>query len=258
MIPTAPDEATTTTVVPVVSIQSLTKVLARRVAALDGIDLTVLPGQAMGLAGPNGSGKSTVLKVILGLVRPTSGSARLFGEPVGPGAPALARVGALVDGPGFLPYLSGRDNLRLAARSAGLTSASELERALEGSGLGPALDRRYRTYSHGMRYRLGLAQAMLGHPDLLILDEPTTGLDPGHVEEIATSIRAATAAGTTVLLSSHQMPFLERVCTHVAVVDSGRVVLAGSLAEVVGLDGTLEDAYQRAVSETTTSGRSAI
>jgi ABC-2 type transport system ATP-binding protein len=237
---------------PVVAIRSLRKILSRRVVALDGVDLTVGAGQAMGLAGPNGAGKSTLLKVLLGLVRPTSGSAELFGEPVRPGGSVLSRVGALVDGPGFLPYLTGRKNLGLALRSAGGTMSDEdFDRALAGSGLGSALDRPYRTYSHGMRYRLGLAQAMMGHPDLLILDEPTTGLDPGHVAEVVSSIKAATAAGTTVLLSSHQLPFIERVCTHAAVMHDGRIAADGSLADLIGPSGSLELAYQQAVANRT-------
>ena len=239
--------------VPVVSVGSLTKVLPQQVVALNRVDLTVMAGQAMGLAGPNGAGKSTLLRILLGLVRPTSGSARLFGEPVRPGAQVLGRVGCLVDGPGFVPYLTGRDNLRLAVRSSGRTvSSEEFEAALEASGLDAALDRPYRSYSHGMRYRLGLAQAMIGRPELLILDEPTTGLDPVHAAEVTSRIKAATAAGTTVLLSSHELAFIDRVCSDVVVLHEGRVVLAGEVAPMVESAGSLQEAYLRAV---TNSGR---
>lgn len=241
---------------PVVSIESLTKVLPHRVVALDGVDLTVTAGQAMGLAGPNGAGKSTLLRILLGLVRPTSGTARLFGEPVRPGAKMLSRVGALVDGPGFVPYLTGRDNLRLAVRSSGATiSAEQFAAALDSSGLGTALDRPYRSYSHGMRYRLGLAQAMIGRPDLLILDEPTTGLDPSHAAEVTSRIKAATAAETTVLLSSHELGFIEQVCSDVVVLHEGRVVLAGAVAALVDSSGSLGKTYLQAF---TTSGRAKV
>lgn len=234
--------------VPVMSVAALTKVLPGHVVALDRVDLTVMAGRSMGLAGPNGAGKSTLLRVLLGLVRPTSGTVELFGEPIRPGAPALGRIGALVDGPGFLPYLSGRDNLRLAVRSSGRTVASEaFEAALAGSGLDEALDRPYRSYSHGMRYRLGLAQAMIGHPELLILDEPTTGLDPAHAAEVTSRIKAAASLGTTVVLSSHELGFIEKVCSDVVVLHEGRVVLSDTVEALVETAGSLDEAYLRAL-----------
>ncbi|HEX6392505.1 MAG TPA: ABC transporter ATP-binding protein [Acidimicrobiales bacterium] len=233
---------------PVVSMRSVSKALGRGVVALDGVDLTVFSRQTMGLAGPNGAGKSTLLRVLLGLVKPTSGSAELFGSPVSAGAEALRRVGTLVDGPGFLPYLSGRKNLELAVRSSGKAiTGDEFESALTGSGLGPALDRPYRTYSHGMRYRLGLAQATIGDPDLLVLDEPTTGLDPGHAEEVVAALVTAAQKGTTMLLSSHELPLLERVCTDVTFLNEGRVVLAGTVRGLIESDGSLHSAYLRAL-----------
>jgi ABC-2 type transport system ATP-binding protein len=159
----------------------------------------------------------------------------LFGEPVGPGAGVLSRVGALVDGPGFVPHLSGLDNLRLAWR---LTRRAEAEAslgdALEIAGLGEAIRRPYSTYSHGMRYRLGLAQALLGRPDLLLLDEPTTGLDAAHIREVREVIAVAARRGTTVLLSSHLLSEVEQVCTHAAVMQRGRLVASGSIASLVG------------------------
>jgi ABC-2 type transport system ATP-binding protein len=220
---------------PVVEIQGLVKRLRRGVTAVDGLDLVVESGQVLGLAGPNGSGKTVTLKVLLGLVRPTAGRVLLFGEPARPGARALARVGALVDGPGFVPHLSGLDNLRLAWR---LTRRSEaeanLDDALEIAGLGDAIRRPYSTYSHGMRYRLGLAQAMLGRPDLLLLDEPTTGLDPAHIREVREVISVVARRGTTVLLSSHLLSEVEQVCTHAAVMQRGRLVASGPVGELVG------------------------
>ncbi len=226
--------------VPVVRIEGLTKRLGRGVTAIDGLDLVVDAGQVVGLAGPNGSGKTMTLKVLLGLVRPTAGRAFLFGEPARPGAPALARVGALVDGPGFVPHLSGLDNLRLAWR---LTRRPEAEADLEGAlrlaSLGDAIRRPYGTYSHGMRYRLGLAQALLGRPVLLLLDEPTTGLDPAHVREVRDAIVAVARRGATVLLSSHLLIEVEQVCTHAAVMQQGRLVASGPIASLVGPAGAL-------------------
>jgi ABC-2 type transport system ATP-binding protein len=229
-MPTAPEP-------PVVLIEGLTKRL-RGVLAVDGLDLTVEKGQVVGLAGPNGAGKSVTFKILLGLVRPSSGRVELFGEPARPGAPALGRVGALVDGPGFVPHLSGRENLRLACRLDHLGEA-ELEKAVADAGLGPAIDRQYRTYSHGMRYRLGLAQALLGQPELLILDEPTTGLDPAHIREIRRAIAQAAATGATVLFSSHVLREVEQVCTHAVVMQQGRVVASGRVEELVHVTDTL-------------------
>jgi ABC-2 type transport system ATP-binding protein len=234
----APDGA------PPVLIEGLTKRLGRGVPALDGLDLVVQAGQIVGLAGPNGAGKSVTMKILLGLVRPSAGRVELFGEPARPGAKALARVGALVDGPGLVPHLSGIENLRLSARMAGAAvSEGDIARAVEIAGLGEALERPFATYSHGMRYRLGLAQALLGEPELLLLDEPTTGLDPAHVVEIREAIAAAAAHGATVLFSSHQLSEIERVCTHAAVMRAGRLIAFGSVVELRGAHASLDEAY---------------
>lgn len=220
---------------PVVQIQGLVKRLRGGVVAVNGLDLVIERGQVLGLAGPNGSGKSMTLKVLLGLVRPTAGRVLMFGAPVRPGARVLSRVGALVDGPGFVPHLSGLENLRLAWR---LTRRGEAEAGLDDAlnlaGLGEAICRPYSTYSHGMRYRLGLAQALLGRPDLLLLDEPTTGLDPAHIREVRAAISLVAARGTTVLLSSHLLSEVEQVCTHAAVMQQGRLVASGRIGELIG------------------------
>jgi ABC-2 type transport system ATP-binding protein len=227
-----------------VLIEGLTKRLPGGVLAVDNFDLVVRRGQVVGLAGPNGAGKSVTLKILLGLVRPTSGRVELFGEAVRPGTKALARVGALVDGPGFVPHLSGRENLRLAARTIPAEQReASLERALGIAGLGSAIDRRYKTYSHGMRYRLGLALALLGEPELLLLDEPTTGLDPAHICEIRDAIATAAARGATVVFSSHLLSEVERICTHAAVMRAGRLVAFGPVGELVSGSESLEQAY---------------
>ena len=229
---------------PPVLIERLSKRLGGGVLALDGLDLVVPRGQVVGLAGPNGAGKSVTMKILLGLVRPSAGRVELFGEAARPGAPALARVGALVDGPGFVPHLSGLENLRLTARLPGVQiDESGLERAIAIAGLGEAIERPFRTYSHGMRYRLGLAGALLGEPDLLLLDEPTTGLDPVHVVETRAVIADAAQRGATVLFSSHQLAEIERVCTHAAVMRDGRLIASGTVERLRGEHGSLDDAY---------------
>jgi ABC-2 type transport system ATP-binding protein len=231
---------------PPVLIEGLLKRLGSGVTAVDGLNLVVESGQILGLAGPNGAGKSVTLKILLGLVRPTAGRVELFGEPVHPGAPVLGRVGALVDGPGFVPHLSGLENLQLAERMIGRRNGrSDLSGALEIAGLGEAIERPYKTYSHGMRYRLGLAQALLGAPDLLLLDEPTTGLDPAHILEVREAIAATASAGATVVFSSHVMSDVEQICTHAAVMAGGRLIASGPVAELISSGGasSLEDAY---------------
>ena len=230
-----------------IRIEGLVKRFPRGVTALAGLDLVVEPGQVVGLTGPNGCGKSVTLRVLLGLVRPTAGRVLVFGQPVTPGAGVLARVGALVDGPGFVPHLSGLENLRLAWRLTGRPDVEvHLDAALAVACLGEAIDRPYRTYSHGMRYRLGLAQALLGTPDLLLLDEPTTGLDPAHVRDVRAVIAGVAARGGTILLSSHQLAEVEEVCTHAAFMREGRLVASGRVAELIGSAPTLEVAYLRA------------
>ena len=233
----------------VVHIEGLVKRFGRDFVAVDGLDLVVEEGQVVGLAGPNGSGKSVTLKVLLGLARPTAGRVHLFGEPVGPGASVLGRVGALVDGPGFVPHLSGLDNLRLAWRLTRRPEAeADLDHALEIAGLGAAIHRRYRTYSHGMRYRLAFAQALLGRPDLLVLDEPTTGVDPVHLRDVRDAIAEVAGRGATVLLSSHLLSEVEQVCSHAAVMQDGKLLAFGAMPDLVGPGQTLEQAYLDLVS----------
>ena len=219
-----------------VEIRGLTKAYGGR-TVVDKLDITVESGQVVGLLGPNGAGKTTALRMLLGLVLPDAGGSSLFGTPVRPGSPALSRVGAFIEGTGFVPQATGRQNLRDFWEAGGLPWAqAHSQAALAVAGLGDAVDRPVRTYSQGMRQRLALAQAMLGEPDLVILDEPTNGLDPPQIVEVRRVIRELSARGTTVLLSSHLLAEVEQVCTHVVVMARGKLVTTGTVAEVIGAD----------------------
>jgi ABC-2 type transport system ATP-binding protein len=208
--------------------------------AVRDLSFRVEKGQVLGLLGPNGAGKTTTLRMLMGLIRPDGGEVRVFGHAIAPGAPVLSRVGAFVEGAGFLPHLSGRENLELYWRATGRPPEdAHLEEALEIAGLGDALSRAVRTYSQGMRQRLAIAQAMLGLPDLLILDEPTNGLDPPQIREMREVMIRYAAAGRTVIVSSHLLSEVEQTCTHLVVMDHGRLVQAGPVAEIVGSGDTL-------------------
>lgn len=204
---------------------------------VDSIDLTVPTGSVYGFLGPNGSGKTTTIRMLLGLVRPTSGSATVLGQPVGHGdAKVLGRVGALVEGPGFHPYLSGRDNLvRIDAADLNAdpaTCTGRVDEALGRVGLTAAATKRYRAYSLGMRQRLGIAAALLQPRELLILDEPTNGLDPQGTREVRSLLSELNADGVTVLVSSHLLSEVEQICSHVGMMRTGALVSQGPLAEV--------------------------
>ncbi|GAA1842330.1 ABC transporter ATP-binding protein [Pseudonocardia ailaonensis] len=208
----------------------LRKVFGRTVA-VDGIDLEVPTGAVLGMLGPNGSGKTTLIRMLLGLTRPTAGTTELLGSPVPD--PVLPHVGALVEGPGFHPFLSGRENLRRAAAAEPLLASAAIPSAvgdaLERVGLAHAADRRFRGYSLGMKQRLGLAAALLVPRRLVVLDEPTNGLDPAGTRDVRTIIGELHAAGSTVIVSSHLLAEVEATCTHVAVLQSGSLVTAGEL-----------------------------
>ncbi|WUD71819.1 alpha/beta fold hydrolase [Streptomyces sp. NBC_00510] len=208
--------------------------------AVRELSFRVERGQVLGLLGPNGAGKTTTMRMMMGLIRPDAGTIRVFGHAIRPGAPVLSRVGAFVEGAGFLPHLTGRANLELYWRATGRPAAdAHVEEALEIAGLGEALERAVRTYSQGMRQRLAIAQAMLGLPDLLILDEPTNGLDPPQIREMRDVVRRYAAAGRTVLVSSHLLSEVEQSCTHLVVMDKGRLVAAGPVGEIAGSGQTL-------------------
>jgi ABC-2 type transport system ATP-binding protein len=204
---------------------------------VDGIDLAVPRGAVYGFLGPNGSGKTTTIRMLLGLVRPTAGRHALLGAPMPDrAAEVLPRVGALVEGPGFHPYLSGRDNLRrldAVDRAADpATTDARVAAALARVGLTAAADKRYRAYSLGMRQRLALAATLLSPRELLILDEPTNGLDPQGTREVRALISALADEGVTVLLSTHLLSEVEQICTHVGVMHQGRLVAQSSLAQL--------------------------
>ncbi|WP_327345684.1 alpha/beta fold hydrolase [Streptomyces europaeiscabiei] len=204
------------------------------------LSIRVEKGQVLGLLGPNGAGKTTTLRMLMGLIQPDGGQIRVFGHAIVPGAPVLSRVGAFVEGAGFLPHLSGRENLELYWAATGRPAEdAHLEEALEIAGLGDALARAVRTYSQGMRQRLAIAQAMLGLPDLLILDEPTNGLDPPQIREMREVMIRYAAAGRTVIVSSHLLAEVEQTCTHLVVMDHGKLVQAGPVSEIVGSGDTL-------------------
>ncbi|HVX47590.1 MAG TPA: ATP-binding cassette domain-containing protein, partial [Mycobacteriales bacterium] len=225
---------------PPVVVDRLRKSYGDQVTAVAGVSFTVEPGQILGLLGPTGAGKTTTLRMLLGLITPSGGQIRLFGSRVGPGAPVLGRVGALVEGPGLLPHLSGMDNLRLFWRATGRPEPeAEFDEVLRIARLGPAVERRVRTYSHGMRQRLAIAQAMLGLPDLLVLDEPTNGLDPPQIRDLRGVLQDYVAGGRTVVVSSHLLGEVEQTCTHVVVMDRGRVAAAGTVAQIIGTGDTL-------------------
>jgi ABC-2 type transport system ATP-binding protein len=222
-----------------VALDGVSKVYRGGYRAVDGVSFRVERGQVLGLLGPNGAGKTTTLRMLVGLITPTDGAMHVFGEPVLPGAPVLARVGAFIEGPGFLPHLSGRENLRLYWAATGRPSQqAQFDTALDIAGLGPSVERRVSTYSHGMKQRLGIAQAMLGMPELLVLDEPTNGLDPPQIAEMREVMQRYAETGRTVLVSSHLLAEVEQTCTHVVVMHRGRVVAAGSVLEIAGAGGT--------------------
>jgi ABC-2 type transport system ATP-binding protein len=210
----------------------LTKRYSSGVLAVDGVDLAVHRGEVYGFLGPNGAGKTTTMRMLLGLIRPTSGTVDLLGEP--PGAPVgLARVGALVESPGFYPYLSGLDNLRILARYRGVPR-SQIDAMLDAVDLSDRAGDRFATYSLGMKQRLGVASALLGDPELLVLDEPTNGLDPAGMADMRTLVRRLGAEGRAVLLSSHLLGEVQQVCDRVGVISGGRLISESTVAELRG------------------------
>ena len=202
----------------------------RDVEAVAGVDLRVPPGGVYGFLGPNGAGKTTTIRILVGLVRPSRGTASLFGEPVRPGAAVLDRVGALVERPAFYPYISAAENLRVLGLARGIAESrlrARIPEALDRVGLGEAAKRKAGRFSTGMRQRLGIAGALLDRPELVILDEPANGLDPNGVVDVRELIAGLARDGTTVFLSSHVLPEVEQLCHRVAILQRGRIIAEG-------------------------------
>ncbi|NUR82061.1 MAG: alpha/beta fold hydrolase [Dermatophilaceae bacterium] len=234
LLPSRPDLAD----VPLV-VDGLVKTYSDGHRAVDDVSWRAEKGQVVGLLGPNGAGKTTTMRMVMGLISSDSGSVHVLGEPVTAGSPVLGRVGALIEGPGFLPHLTGRQNLEAYWSATGRDTAdAHFDEALEVAALGGAVDRPVKSYSHGMKQRLGIAQAMLGLPELLILDEPTNGLDPPQIAAMRPILRRYAETGRTVVVSSHLLAEVEMTCTHVVVMHAGRVVTQGPVADLVDSDDT--------------------
>ncbi|MBM7775368.1 ABC-2 type transport system ATP-binding protein [Actinokineospora baliensis] len=215
-------------------IDGLSKSYPGGLKAVNALSFRVDSGQVLGLLGPNGAGKTTTLRMLMGLITPTGGSIRVFGHKIHPGAPVLSRIGSFVEGAGFLPHLSGRANLELYWSATGRpVEQAHFAEALEIAGLGSAVERKVRTYSQGMRQRLAIAQAMLGFPDLMVLDEPTNGLDPPQIHQMREVLRRYAKTGRTVVVSSHLLAEVEQACDHVVVMHKGRLVASGAVEDIV-------------------------
>ncbi|NNG39220.1 ABC transporter ATP-binding protein [Flexivirga sp. ID2601S] len=219
-----------------VETRGLTKVFGKQ-RAVDGVDLRVPSGSVYGFLGPNGSGKTTTIRMLMGLVAPTSGDHDILGQPMPAElTSALHRVGSLIEGPAFHAHLSGLANLRRLdaadARSDARTSAARIGAALERVGLEPAANKRFRAYSLGMKQRLAIAAALLAPRDLLVLDEPTNGLDPQGTREVRHLVAGLAADGITVLISSHLLAEIQQICTHVGVMSAGKLVAQGGIDEL--------------------------
>ncbi|WP_432876262.1 ABC transporter ATP-binding protein [Kribbella sp. CA-245084] len=200
--------------------------------AVDGVDLTVLPGEVYGFLGPNGAGKTTTLRILTGLIAPTSGDVRVLGGKPGQ-ADVLGRTGSMIESPAFYPYLSGLDNLRLLAEYAGV-SRRRIDEVLELVDLADRAKDRFSTYSLGMKQRLGVAAALLKDPELVILDEPTNGLDPAGMRDMRRLIRELGTGGRTVVLSSHLLGEVQQICDRVGIINSGRMVAEHNVEELRG------------------------
>jgi ABC-2 type transport system ATP-binding protein len=214
--------------VDVISCESLTKRFGPAIA-VNGLDLAVPSGQVYGFLGPNGAGKTTTIRMLLGLIAPSAGQIRLLGRRL-PDPRAVAQTGSMIEEPAFYPWMTGRINLEVLGATGGGCPSGEVTRVLSLAGLSDVAARKVRTYSQGMRQRLGIAAAMLGRPPLLIVDEPTNGLDPAGIREVRDLLRGLAAQGTTVFLSSHLLGEVEQVCDRVAVIVRGRLVEEGAPA----------------------------
>ena len=221
----------------IVETHGLTKRYGSGVLAVDSVDMSVRRGEVYGFLGPNGAGKTTTLRMLVGLIRPTSGTATVAGH--APGAPdGLKRIGSLIESAAFYPYLSGRENLRVVADLAGVHQ-KRVDEVLDVVELSSRAHRKFGTYSTGMKQRLGVAAALLKDPELLILDEPTNGLDPQGMAEMRKLIKDIGQGDRTVLLSSHLLGEVEQICDRVGVISNGRLVRQSTVHELIGEEGVL-------------------
>jgi ABC-2 type transport system ATP-binding protein len=223
---------TTSSNVPAIETSGLTK-LFKGHPALDSATLSVSTGLVFGFLGPNGAGKTTLIRLLLGLTRPSAGTMSLLGHPVPEQrSEALEKVGAIVEEPRFHPFLTGRENMRIVAALRGPDAAARIDASLARVGLAEHADDKVKTYSMGMRQRLGVARCLLADPALLILDEPTNGLDPAGIQEFRSMLRLFVSEGRTVFLSSHLLNEVERICDQVAIIDRGKIIVQDSIVEL--------------------------
>jgi len=219
---------------PVIQVVGLTKTYGT-VRALDGLDLSIPKGGVYGVLGPNGAGKSTLFRILLGLIRATDGTASVMGGGVGD-LSAMRRMGSMIETPRFPPYMTARQVLRWLALEHGVAAEADVPRWLERVGLTEAADRKVRGFSVGMLQRLGVAAALLSKPELIILDEPTSGMDPPGIQEMRALIRSlADDDGVTVILASHQLLEVQRVCDRLAILNKGRLVREGAVSELTAV-----------------------
>ena len=241
-----------------VEVKNLGKVYKDGYRAVADLSFTVERGQVVGLLGPNGAGKTTTLRMVMGLIFPTEGSIFIDGKAVYPGSPALSNLGSFVEGPGFLPHLSGRENLSLYWRSIGREGEQYLDDVVAITKLGTALDKKVRSYSQGMRQRLAIAQAMLGMPDLLVLDEPTNGLDPQQIAEMRDVLRDYASTGRTVIISSHLLAEVQQTCSHVVLMHRGQLIAFGPMKKILTRNrksNTLEEIFLELIGDDLVIGK---
>ncbi|MEM8533145.1 MAG: ABC transporter ATP-binding protein [Chloroflexota bacterium] len=223
-----------TSVDPVLTTTGLTKKFGNT-TVVDNVDLTIYPGEVFGLLGPNGAGKTTIIAMLLGLVHPTSGTRAIYGHDVDTHrTEALQHVGAMIEAPSFYPYLSGWDNLKVLSAPRGAISNERIYEVLEIVGLAERAGDRYRTYSLGMKQRLAIALTLIHDPRILILDEPTNGLDPRGIVDIRSLIERLAQQGKTVILCSHLMHEVEQVCHRLAIIRQGQIITQGTVQDIVG------------------------